>query len=52
MGFPGLNFMVGEKHREGATRATADFGGREEVGGQPPAGEPAAPPADAPPAGS
>jgi biopolymer transport protein ExbD len=57
MGFPGLNFMVGEKHREGAVRATADFGDREQAGGETPsgepaapAGEPAAPPTDTPPA--
>lgn len=25
LGFPGLNFMVGERHREGAVRATADY---------------------------
>jgi biopolymer transport protein TolR len=43
MGFPGLNFMVGEKHREGAVRASADYGGREEVGGGVPAPEPLAP---------
>ena len=36
MGFPGLNFMVGEKHREGATRATADYSGREQIDGQRP----------------
>lgn len=43
MGFPGLNFMVGEKHREGAVRATADFSEREQTGGGVPAGEPGAP---------
>ena len=31
IGFPGLNFMVGEKAKDGA-RATADYGGREEAG--------------------
>ena len=52
MGFPGLNFMVGEKHQEGAVRATADFGDREQIDGTPPTAEPAPPLADAPPAGS
>ncbi len=31
MGFPGVNFMVGEKHRQGAVRASADYAGREEL---------------------
>src|SRR5215472_7001503 len=31
IGFPGLNFMVGEKAKDGA-RATADYAGREETG--------------------
>jgi biopolymer transport protein ExbD/biopolymer transport protein TolR len=48
IGFPGLNFMVGEKARDGE-RATADYAGRQEAGapetGAPDAGAPA--PADA-----
>jgi biopolymer transport protein ExbD/biopolymer transport protein TolR len=56
MGFPGLNFMVGEKHKEDAVRPTADYTGREQTGGQapsaepaPPAVDPATPATDAPP---
>ena len=30
-GFPGMNFMVGEKHRVGAVRATAEYGGEQEA---------------------
>jgi len=41
MGFPGLNFMVGERHREGAVRATADYATQPTVPAQPA-------PADAP----
>jgi biopolymer transport protein ExbD/biopolymer transport protein TolR len=52
MGFPGLNFMVGEKHREGGTRATADFSSREQIDAQPPADEPVTPTTETPPAGS
>src|SRR5262249_14609754 len=59
IGFPGLNFMVGEKAKDGA-RATADYAGREEAGapetrnaGAPDAAPPegAAPDAGAAPAG-
>jgi biopolymer transport protein TolR len=47
IGFPGLNFQVGDKHREGE-RATADYTGTE--AGAAPAGAPAeAAPSDAPP---
>jgi biopolymer transport protein TolR len=48
MGFPGLNFMVGEKHRTGGVRATADFGDREEMGGGQAAGAPTVPPTGEP----
>jgi biopolymer transport protein TolR len=61
IGFPGLNFMVGEKAKDGA-RATADYAGREEAdtaesptptGSAPEAAAPdaAAPEATAPDAG-
>jgi biopolymer transport protein TolR len=46
MGFPGLNFMVGEKHKEDAVRPTADYTGREQTGGQAPSAEPAPPAVD------
>jgi biopolymer transport protein ExbD len=48
IGFPGLNFMVGEKAKDGA-QATADYAGRQEAA---PAGDQAAPAGDqAAPAG-
>jgi biopolymer transport protein ExbD/biopolymer transport protein TolR len=50
MGFPGLNFMVGEKHHEGAVRATADYGGREVIDEGAPAGAGTGEPGAAPPA--
>jgi biopolymer transport protein ExbD len=59
MGFPGMNFMVGERHKEGAVRATATYGSEHDaqVGAMPavdgnvadPAGTPT--PAEVPPAG-
>jgi biopolymer transport protein ExbD len=33
VGFPGVNFMVGEKHKEGA-RATREFGDEKKEGGE------------------
>jgi hypothetical protein len=55
IGFPGLNFMVGEKAKDGA-RATADYAGRQEANTEettnPAAADPAAPEAAAPEAGA
>jgi biopolymer transport protein ExbD len=49
IGFPGLNFMVGEKHRQDAVRASARYGDAQEAPAQaPPAEETPTPPADAP----
>jgi biopolymer transport protein ExbD/biopolymer transport protein TolR len=31
IGFPGLNFMVGERHRQDAVRATAEYGSQQEI---------------------
>jgi biopolymer transport protein TolR len=31
IGFPGMNFMVGERHRQGAVRATAEYGSQQEI---------------------
>lgn len=42
LGFPGLNFMVGERHREGAIRATADYSSVLPATAPPGGGEPAA----------
>jgi biopolymer transport protein TolR len=50
IGFPGLNFMVGEKAKDGA-RATADYAGREEAAA-PDTTNTAAPDAAAPPDGA
>jgi biopolymer transport protein ExbD len=48
IGFPGLNFMVGEKAKDGA-QATADYAGRQEAAPEGAAPDAAAPtPADAP----
>ena len=48
IGFPGLNFMVGEKAKDGA-QATADYAGRQEAAPAGAAPDAAAPtPADAP----
>ena len=46
IGFPGLNFMVGEKAKDGA-RATADYAGREEAAAPQPDAPSGAAPADA-----
>jgi biopolymer transport protein TolR len=55
IGFPGLNFMVGEKAKDGE-RATADYAGRQEAGapdaGAPDAAAPAGGDQPAPPAGA
>jgi biopolymer transport protein TolR len=50
IGFPGLNFMVGEKAKDGA-RATADYAGREEAAA-PDTTNTATPDAAAPPEGA
>jgi len=51
MGSPGLNFMVGERHREGAVRASADY--VSQPGDPGPGSAPGdVPPADAAPAGA
>lgn len=52
IGFPGMNFMVGERHRQDAVQATARYGSQQEIPTDAAPSEPAPPdePTDQPPA--